>query len=154
MAVKTQGTMLYFVDPYDNSIVKVGCPTNISGLDVSRDQIEKTCLDSDAREYESGMPTPGTASFTIYADPDDPSHIRLHELYREGDNLNWAIGWSDGNQPPTVDSDGEFSGPTSRSWLTFNGYISSFPFEFASGSLVSSNLSVQVSGFPEWIPKV
>jgi hypothetical protein len=152
MAVRTQGTELFFIDPYDNSVVKVGCPTNISGLDTTVDQIETTCLDSDAREYEAGMPTPGTATFTINADPQDESHIRLYELFKEGTKLEWAIGWKDGTDAPTVDSVGEFDLPTDRTWIVFNGFVNSFPFEFALNSVVASNVGVQLSGFPEWVP--
>ena len=153
MAVKTQFTELYFVDPDDNSVVEVGCVTSITGLTAGRDQIETTCLDSPGRTYEPGMPTPGAASFTINADPADPSHIRLHELYREGVTLDWAIGWGDGFEiVPTADSSG-FTLPTTRTWLTFEGYIADFPFEFALNSVVTSSLSIQVSGLPVWVPK-
>ena len=152
MAIKTQGTELYFLDPEDNSVVEVGCITNLTGLTAARDQIETTCLDSAARTYEAGLPTPGTASFTINADPQDPSHIRLHELYVAGTTLDWAVGWSDGTALPTADSSG-LAGPTTRSWIFFNGYVSDFPFDFALNAVVQSNVSVQVSDFPVWVPK-
>jgi hypothetical protein len=69
MAVKTQGTDLYFVDPYDNSVTKVGCVTSITGINAARDQIEVTCLDSAARLYEAGLGAPGAATFGINFDP-------------------------------------------------------------------------------------
>lgn len=152
MAVKTQGTELFFIDPYDYSVVKVGCPTSFSGLDSTLDQLETTCLDSDAREYEAGMPTPGTANFTINADPSDPSHVRLHQLYKAGVKLNWALGWNESKTAPTTDSDGEFDLSADRSWIVFNGFVNSFPFDFALSSVVTSNIGVQLSGFPDWVP--
>jgi hypothetical protein len=153
MAVKTQGTELYFIDPDSTEVVKIGCPTTITGIGAARDQIETTCLDSEGRTYEAGMPTPGTANFTIQADPADPSHIRLHELYREGTTLDFALGWSDGTGiVPTADSSG-FTLPTTRSWISFTGYVTDFPFDFALNSVVTSNLGIQVSDFPHWIPK-
>lgn len=153
MAVKTQFTELYFVDPDDLSVVEVGCVTSFTGLDAPRDQIETTCLDSEGRTYVGGMPTPGTATMTINADPSDPSHIRLYELYRAGTELDWAIGWGDGWEiVPTADSSG-FTLPTTRSWITFEASVSGFPFEFALNSVVTSGLALQVSGLPLWTPK-
>lgn len=152
MAVKTQGTELYFLDPEDGSVVEVGCVTTITGLTAARDQIETTCLDSGARTYEAGMATPGAAQFTINADPGDPSHVRLHELYVSGEKVDWALGWSDGTAAPTSDTDGLVL-PSTRSWINFNGYVSDFPFDFALNAVVTSNLSVQVSDFPVWTPK-
>jgi hypothetical protein len=153
MAVKTQGSDLYFIDPYDDSVNKVGCVTSISGINAARDQIEVTCLDSAARLYEAGLGAPGAATFGINFDPADDSHVRLHELYVAGDKMNWALGWSDGTAPPTADSDGEVVAAAARSWITFNGYISDLPFDFALNAVVASSVSVQVSDFPVLVPK-
>jgi hypothetical protein len=153
MAIKTQGTQLYFIDPDSFAVVTVGCVTTITGLTAARDQIETTCLDSDARTYEAGMATPGAASFTINFDTSDVSHVRAHELYREGVKLDWVIGWSDGTAAPVSDSTA-FTLPTSRSWIEFNGYISDLPFDFALNAVVTSNVSIQVSDFPVLHAKV
>jgi hypothetical protein len=151
---------MYFVDPENNAVIKVGCVTGITGLTAARDQIETTCLDSAARTYEAGMATPGAAQFTINFDTADPSHIRLHELYRTGTIIEFAIGWSDFTPPPpadgpvpTVDSDGEFVLPAGRSWITFDGYIADLPFDFALNTVVTSNVSIQVSDFPVLVPR-
>jgi hypothetical protein len=153
MAVKTQGSDLYFVDPYDNTVTKVGCVTQISGINAARDQIEVTCLDSNARIYEAGLGAPGAATFGINFDPQDDSHVRVHELYVAGDKLNWALGWSDGTVAPTADSDGDFIANSGRSWILFNGYVSDFPFDVNLNSVVQSNVSIQVSDFPVIVPK-
>lgn len=163
MAVKTQGTDLYVIDPDTDAVLDVGCVTSIDGIDSARDQIETTCLNSGDREYEAGLGTPGTATFGINVDPSNPVHIRLYELKQRGDVLKWALGWGDGprqpdgtiNLPPTgVDSAGDFILPTGRSWLRFDGYMSSFPFTFALNSVVQSNVGVQISGPQVLIPKV
>lgn len=148
MAKKTQGTMLYFNDPVAG-VVKVGCPTNITGITAARDQIETTCLDSEARTYEAGMPTPGQATFTINFDTDDSSHLLIYDLWRAGEKVDWALGWSDGDAPPTLDSAGDFDLPGSRSWIVFNGYVADVPVDFALNDVVTANVSVQVSDFPE-----
>lgn len=154
MAKKVQGSQLYFIDPVGNVITEVACITTLDGLDAARDQIETTCLSDTARSYEPGLATPGAATFGINTDTSEASHVRLHELYVAGTAVNWALGWSDGTVPPTsVDTDGEFELPTTRSFITFNGYVSSFPFSFAQNTVVASSLSVQVSGFPVLVPK-
>ena len=155
MAQKTQGTMLYVIDPEDDSVLEVGCITNISGLDTTLEQIETTCLSENARTYVAGLATPGTATFTINADSEDESHIRLHQLKKSGENLQWAIGWSDGVAPPTVaaGTPATFTLPTTRSWITFEGFMNSFSFDFSQNAVVTSSVGIQVSGDPDWVQK-
>lgn len=147
--MKTQGTDLYLIDPDDNSVITVGCVTAINGISATRDQRETTCLSSAARTFAAGLANPGTATFTIQFNPADASHVRIHELYTEGADLQWALGWSDGEgiDPSGASTDG-FTLPTTRTWLQFDGFIQDLPFDFALNSDVTSNVSVQVSGFP------
>lgn len=152
-AIRTQGTDLYAIDPDDGTLIDVGCITSISGVDTSIEQVETTCLNDDARTYIAGLGTPGTATFGIQTDPQDPVHVRLLELKNAGTTLQWAIGWSDGEDAPTVGVDGDFDLPATRSWLTFEGYMNSYPFEFALNSVVTSNIGIQVSGDPVLVPK-
>lgn len=153
MAVKTQGTDLYAVDPADNSLIVVGCVTSIDGIDTTVEQVETTCLQEDARSYIAGLATPGSATFGINTDPSDPAHVRLHQLKVAGETLQWAIGWSENpNANPTVDSNGDFDLPTTRSWITFEGFMNSFPFSFQQNSVVQSNIGIQVSGEPVLVP--
>src|SRR5690625_6685379 len=86
MAIKTQGTRLYVIDPGLSgpvSDLNVGCVTSIDGIDTTIEQLETTCLESPARTYVSGLATPGSATFTIQFDPSDASHVRMHELRSE-----------------------------------------------------------------------
>jgi hypothetical protein len=154
MAVKTQGTDLYAIDPDDGSLIEVGCVTSIDGIDTTIEQIETTCLSATARTYVSGLATPGSASFGINTDPSDDSHIRLHQLKTAGTSLKWALGWSDGTADPTVDSALAFVLPTSRSWITFEGFMNSFPFSFAQNAVVQSTVGIQISGDPALVAKV
>lgn len=153
MSLRTQGTDLYTIDPDDGTIIDVGCITSISGVDTSIEQVETTCLNDDARTYIAGLGTPGTATFGIQTDPKNPVHVRLLELKNAGTTLQWAIGWSDGETAPTVGADGDFDLPATRSWLTFEGYMNSYPFEFALNAVVTSNIGIQVSGDPVLVPK-
>lgn len=155
--MKSQGTDLYAIDPADGSLIIVGCPTSIDGIDTSIDQLETTCLNSQARTYEAGLATPGAASFGINIDPKDASHLRLHQLKIAGTTLQWAVGWSeDPGTVPTIvqNSAGEYifdTPPTSRSWILFEGYMNSYPFTFGLNASVTSTVGIQVSGEPELI---
>lgn len=153
MAIKTQGTHLYIIDPDDESVIEIECVLNIDGIDNTNEQLETTCLGDLARTYVSGLSTPGQASFSINTDTGKSSHIRLHQLKKAGTNLLWALGWSDGTAPATADSGGTFDLPTSRSWIRFEGFMTNFPFSFAQNALVNSSLSVQISGEPELFAK-
>jgi len=155
--MKTQGTNLYAIDPEDGSLIVVGCPTSIDGIDTSIDQLETTCLNSPARTYEAGLATPGTASFGINIDPKDPSHLRLHQLKTAGTTLKWAVGWAEApDTDPTIETDSDgayvFVPNPARSWILFEGFMNSFPFSFALNALVTSTVGIQVSGEPELIP--
>jgi hypothetical protein len=151
--MKTQGTVLYTMDPADDSVLVVGCVTAISGIDSQLDQLETTCLSDSARTYIAGLATPGAAQFSINFDPGDASHVRLHALKVAGTVLPWAIGFSDGTAPPTTATAGEFTLPSTRSWITFDGFMNSFPFDFALNANIASTVGIQVSGDPVVTPK-
>jgi hypothetical protein len=158
MTIKAQGTDLFAIDPADGSLLDVGCITSIDGIDTAIDQIETTCLNDQARTYEAGLATPGAATFGLQFDPSDPAHIRLHQLKTAGTTLQWAIGFSDGvGIEPTVGTDSsgedEFVLPPTRSWLTFEGYMNSYPFTFGLNTMVTSTVGIQVSGEPVLLPK-
>lgn len=159
MAIKTQGTNLYTIDPDDGSVIEVGCVTSIDGIDVTVEQVETTCLNSLERTYVAGLGTPGTATFGINFDTEDASHVRLLELKNAGTDLQWAIGWSqdpDTSPSSVQDSAGEWVFaeplPTSRGWLLFEGFMNSFPFSFAQNAVVTSTVGIQVSGGIRVVP--
>lgn len=233
MAKLAQGTQIYFIDPVTEAVVAVDCATAFSPGGAPADQIETTCLEDTTRAYMPGLRTPGQASMTINADPENASHIRLHEMSETDPSptVSWAVGWSDGTAAPgvgkgvesvTIGSGGtgytgtptvtfsappaggttatgtvtvnagvitgvvitnpgsgyvtaptvtfagagtgaagtavlgssDFSLPTSRTWFTFQGYVSDFPFDFASNTVVTSAVSIQRSGGSAWIKKV
>lgn len=151
MAKATKGTVLYVIDPADDSVLIVGCTTNIDGIDTSIDQLETTCLADLARTYMAGMATPGAATFSINFDPADESHVRLHQLKVAGTTLQWAMGMGPGD-PPTVDSNGTFNLPSTRPWITFEGFMNSYPFSVPLAGLFTSNVGIQVSGEPVVTP--
>lgn len=157
MSVLTQGTQVYFIDPDDLSIVPILKATAFNPGGAPSDQIEDTPLEEPTtRTYKKGLRTPGQASLTINADPQIESHVRLHELSEEATDrrIKFAVGWSDGTAAPTADTEGEFVLPTTRTWFTFEGYVSDFPLDFAQNAVVTTAASIQRSGGSVWTPKV
>lgn len=154
MAVKTQGTYLYLINPSDESLVTVGCPTTASISAATTDQIETTCLTDSTRTYLAGLQSPGTLSFTINVDPDETSHGVLQDLQAAGTTALWAIGFSDGTAAPTVDTGGTFDLGTTRSWRRFSGFITEYSEDFSGNSVITANVSVQISGAIEYFEKV
>lgn len=162
MSILTQGTQVYALMPSTSgaaafAVVEVECATAFNPGGAPKEQIEDTCLSSRERSYKPGLRTPGQASLTINADPNNASHIRLHELSEaDGDTtIKWAVGWSDGTAAPSVSADGDdFELPDSRTWFIYQGYVADFPFDFAANAVVSTAVSIQRSGGSAWIKKV
>lgn len=155
--MRSAGTTLWFLDPDAScEAVQVGCPTSITGLDSTIEQIETTCLESTARTYEAGLATPGTATFTLSLNPQDDSHVRLLELKKAGKTVQWAILFPESSTPPTgtTNSAGEceFVLPTDRTAVTFEGFVNSYAFDFSLNAVITATVGVQVSGDPDLIP--
>lgn len=161
MSILTQGTQVYGLMPPLSgaspfTVVEVECATAFNPGGSPKEQIEDTCLSSKERTYKPGLRTPGQASLTINADPNNASHIRLHQLSEaDGDTtIKWAVGWSDGTAAPTVSAEGDdFELPASRTWFIYEGYVADFPFDFAANAVVSTAVSIQRSGGSAWIKK-
>lgn len=109
MSKLTQGTQVFALVPSIANqstfeVLAIQCATNFSPGGSPRDSIDTTCLEeTDDRTSMPGLGTPGAASLTLLADPDNASHVRLYQLYQARlGALKWAVGWSDGKALPTV----------------------------------------------------
>lgn len=157
MAIKTQGTNIYIIDPSavgGPAILAIECAVGIEGIGGSRDQIDVTCLEDQARSYEAGLIAPSSTTMTLNFDPSNPSHMKLHQLYEDGVKFDMVIGLSDGTAPPTLDEDDLFDFPTTRSYIaTLQTYVSDFPMSFAQNTVVTSAVTLQLSGLKTIYPK-
>lgn len=148
--MKTKGTEL-FVRILNTSggyeIIKIECPTAITGLGGAAAQVDDTCLDDEEMSYSAGMPNPGQVAVPINFDPALESHRLLRSLYNSQETVLWAVGDSDGKGiRPTVAGDGTVTYPTTRTFHSFLGYVADAPLDFAINANVKSNVSIQRSG--------
>lgn len=154
--VKTQGTELFLVDTLTSSIaalVKLACPTGISGLGGAADQIEDTCLDNTTdKTYQRGLGNPGQVSVPFNLVPRDVSHQLLFDLKDAGSVLKWIACLSESSTDPTLDTDGAIVPPADRTSFEFDGYISDVAIEIATNDIVRGTLTIQRSGgvTPNW----
>jgi hypothetical protein len=155
--VKTQGTELFFVDTLTSSVpavVKLACPTGITGLGGAADQIETTCLDALVdREYARGLGNPGQVSVPFNLIPTAVSHQLLFDLKDAGTVVSWLACLSDGSaDPTTVDSNDVIVPPASRTSFGFQGYIADVTIDIATNEIVRGTLTLQRSGAvtPTW----
>jgi len=147
--LKTQGTELFFVS--SGAVVKLACPTGITGLGGAADQIEVTCLDTlDDKEYRRGLGNPGSVSVPFNLIPTDASHQVLFDLQDSGDVISWLIGFSDATTDPTLDSNDNFVVPASRTCAQFQAYVSDVNVDIATNEIVRGTLTLQRSGTVDW----
>ncbi len=157
MALKTQGTQFFIIDPDATGgpeVITVECAISIDGISASRDQLDTTCLESPARTYEAGLATPGQATVGLNFDPAVDSHFRVYNMWKEGIKTEMAVGYGDGTAIPGIDTDGLFDLPTTRSFVVLHdAYIADVPQTLALNALVNANVTIQLSGFPDIVRK-
>jgi hypothetical protein len=158
MSVLTQGTEMWvrLQDSNGYHLLKINCPTGITGGGGSKPQIDDTCLDDVEMKYKPGMAAPGALSVPINFDPSDASHVALWDSFEAipAETLHWIIGWGDGTSDPSVNSGtGIITYPNTRTWVDFDGYIADLPIDFALNQVVKSTMSIQRSGARNLHPK-
>jgi hypothetical protein len=149
VSLKTKGSELYFVFQNSNgyNMVKLGCPKGVQGLGGAKPQIDETCLDSLEMEFGPGMPNPGAVTVDLDFDPSKVSHQDLIHMDVNDTTTTWIVCLSDGTAPPTVNSGtGVVTYPSTRTYISFSGYIADVPLDLAINANVKSSVSVQRSG--------
>ena len=157
MAIKSQGTALYFVDnittPKTPILVRMNCPTGISGVGGgTKQQINVTCLDEMSEErFEAGLGTPNALSIPYNFDPALVSHQVLDKLKKSGYNTQWCICLSDGDAAPTLAAGVvTIKQPDGRTSVTFTAYVSENNKDIQTNDVVKGTLSLQRSGDEIW----
>jgi hypothetical protein len=154
--VKTQGTELYVIDASvtasEEELYKIACPTGITGLGGARDQIEDTCLDTtDEKTFVAGLGNPGQVTVPFNLIPRNGSHQFLFAWKQAGANMKWLVCLSESADQPTVDTDGEFVKPTSRTTIAFTAFVSDVNIDIATNEIVKGTLLLQRSGAVDFV---
>lgn len=154
--VKTQGTELYFIDsltvPATPALIKLACPTGITGLGGAADQIEDTCLDNTGdKTFQRGLGNPGQVSVPFNLIPRDVSHQLLFSLKDDGSTVKWMACLSESDTAPTLLT-GAIVAAADRTCLAFEGYIADVNIDVATNEIVRGTLTIQRSGVvtPTW----
>lgn len=150
--IKTQGTHTYVFD--GTEVVRLACLTGIDLGSDSTTRIENTCLDeTQSKSYLNGLSDPAESSLTFNLDTDNESHLKLIEWATEKkEGLQFYVGASDGTDPITS-SGTTVTVPTTRSWWTFTGGVSTPVPSFEADSLVGYTVTLQRSSVVVMVPK-
>jgi hypothetical protein len=46
----------------------------------------------------------------------------------------------------------EFTLPSTRTWVTFEGFVNSYAFDFSLNAVITATIGIQVSGDPDMFP--
>jgi hypothetical protein len=148
-AVQSQGTEL-FLSSDGTAVVKMSCPTAITGLGGAADAIDTTCLDSVEAESARGFKRPGQINVPFILLPQDASHQTiLDDLDASGEVVDWTIALSDGTADPTITA-GEWTQPTTRTTVAFKGYVADVNIDINTGEVVRGTLIIQRTGPKVW----
>jgi hypothetical protein len=150
MSVKTQGSELFMADTLSSSVaavLKMACPTGITGLGGAADQVEDTCLDDLVdKSYVRGLGNPGQVTVPFVLKPAEASHQVLFDLKDAGTTIPWLICLSDGTADPTLDTDDTLIEPTGRTSFGFQAYVADVTIDIATNEVVRGTLLLQRSG--------
>lgn len=147
---ETKGTNLYFANPPTPTVVKLTCPTGITGVNGgSKDKIDTTCLSETGafRTFVGGFADASEVSVPFILYSKDASQADLFALQRSGAIIGWYVGLSDSAAAPTIGSGGDLISPAARTGFSFQGYVSNLTIDMATNEVVRGTLSIQVAGF-------
>ena len=149
--VATQGTEIFVIDnitvPLTPAILKIACPTGITGLGGARDQIEDTCLDTTGdKTFKAGLGNPGQVSVPFNLIPREGSHQKLFNFKDDGGVMSWVVCLSESATDPTLDTDDTFILPATRTAIEFSAFVADVNIDVATNEIVRGTLTLQRSG--------
>jgi hypothetical protein len=148
--VRTQGTELFVVDTISSSVaelIKIACPTGVTGLGGAADQIEDTCLDTIGdKTYQAGLGNPGQVSVPFNLIPRETSHQALFVWKQDGSVMKWILCMSESTTDPTLDSLDAIVPPATRSSIEFDAAVVDVNIDVATNEIVRGTLTLQRSG--------
>lgn len=147
--IKSQGTELYYASG-PTTVQKIVCPTGISGLGGTRDQIESTCLDdTEDKQFVAGLGTPGQVTIPFNVHKGEISHEEVLALKASGEVKSWGLYSSDAATAPTAV--GSVMQPVvGRVSAIFNAYVADVTIDVGGNDIWKGTITLQRSGPVTW----
>jgi hypothetical protein len=123
--------------PYNSNSgtkIDIGGLTDFNGPQTSRGEIETTTLCSTAKEYALDLKDLGTFTSTMQTRYGDPAQKILLANMDSTDTLEFEL---------VLPDDGYGNGPVT---LGFNGRVQSFPVQGSMGQVITTSLSIRITG--------
>ncbi|NNF65986.1 MAG: outer capsid protein Hoc [Gammaproteobacteria bacterium] len=108
--------------------------TNITGPNISKDEVDVTNMDSTAREFISALDNPGSISFTMNWDPSNAQQVLVRSDAEGNSAGNWQIVWSD----------------TDSTQVDFSGEVMSFSINTTPDGATTADVEIKISGSLTW----
>ncbi|MCL1940030.1 MAG: hypothetical protein FWG04_05155 [Desulfovibrionaceae bacterium] len=133
-AVLSYGAKLRVKDPESGTLLDVGGLTDFNGPQTSRNEIETTTLGSTAKEYALDLKDMGTFTSTMQTRYGDSAQRILLANMDSTDALEFEL---------VLPDDGYDNGPVT---LSFKGRVQSFPVQGSMGQVITTSLSIRITG--------
>lgn len=137
-AVLSYGSYLEVMDPATHKMVGIAGLSGFEGPQVTRGEIDVTRLDSKAKEYVLDLKDNGTITATLQTLLGSRSQQILVENLDSTESLSFLLHLPD---------DGMGRGEVT---CGFDGRVSGFPISGASGQVLTTSLSVRITGDLRW----
>jgi hypothetical protein len=133
-AVLSYGAKLRVTDPSTGTKIDVGGLTDFNGPQTSRAEIDATTLRSTAKEYILDLKDLGTFTSTMQTRYGDPAQRILLANMDSPQALEFEL---------VLPDDGYGNGPV---MLAFFGRVQSFPVQGSMGQVITTSLSIRITG--------
>ena len=137
-AVVSYGAKLRVKDPISGTKIDVGGLTDFNGPQTTRAEIDVTTLASTAKEYALDLKDLGTFTSTMQTRYGDPAQQILLANMDSTDTLEFDL---------VLPDDGYGNGPVT---LSFKGRVQSFPIQGSMGQVITTSLSIRITGAVEF----
>ncbi len=133
-AVLSYGAKLQVEDIATGTYIDVGGLTDFNGPQTSRAEIDTTTMGSTAKEYALDLKDMGTFTSTMQTRYGDPAQRILLENMDSAEALNFKL---------ILPDDGYGKGAVT---LSFKGRVQSFPVQGSMGQVITTALTIRITG--------
>ena len=133
MAAKSQGCKLHWSTDSGVTYTQVTGLTTVTFPEVTKNRIECTDLDDTSKQYLSGLPDSGSASYSGNYDGTNTSHQAMHVLESSSDVVQWLVEIQE-------------EGVATMTTAVYQGYVDHFTPSGSVDAIQDAELVVQPTG--------